>query len=71
MEQLVFDMQLLLDIKEASKVLNLSEDYLYRHWNELPFAFTIGKQIRFSMQGMMKHIEERQEEKTNAENSAS
>ena len=58
MEQFVFDMQLLLDIKGASKVLNLSEDWLYRNWKLLPFAFKMGKQIRFSLKGMHKWIEE-------------
>jgi hypothetical protein len=60
MEQLVFDMQPLLDIKQASKILNLSEDWLYRNWKSLPFAFKIGKQIRFDARGMKKWIEEQQ-----------
>ena len=58
MEQHAFDMQLLLDIKEASTVLNLSEDWLYRNWKSLPFAFKMGKQIRFALRGMEKWIEE-------------
>jgi predicted DNA-binding transcriptional regulator AlpA len=66
MEPLVFDMQLLLDIKEASKMLNLSTDWLYRNHEQLPFCFKVGKQLRFSLPGMQKWIEERQKEKRDA-----
>jgi hypothetical protein len=60
MEQM--GLPLLLDIKDAAKVLNLSEDYLYRHWQSYPFAFKMGKQIRFSVSGIIKYIDERQVE---------
>lgn len=38
----------LLDITEAARRLNVSEDYLYRHWKRLPFARKCDWGLRFS-----------------------
>ena len=45
----------LLDIKEAAKLISMSEDWLYRHSKQLPFARKVGrKRLRFSEQGIVK-----------------
>jgi hypothetical protein len=41
----------LLDIAESAKRLNVSEDYLYRHWKKLPFAHKYDWGLRFSARG--------------------
>ena len=38
----------LLDVTEAAKRLNVSEDYLYRNWKKLPFAHKYDWGLRFS-----------------------
>ena len=51
----------LLTIDEA-EILNTSKDYLYRNWVlKLPFAVSLSKkQLRFSLKGLLKFIEEKQ-----------
>ncbi len=47
----------LLDAEEASKILSVSEDWLYRHASQLPFTRKLGpKMLRFSYQGMQKYL---------------
>ena len=59
MEQIEFP--LLIGIKDASIKLGVSEDWLYRNWQNLPFAFKMGKSIKFSLQGMSEWIKEKQD----------
>ncbi len=43
----------LIDIEEAAKILCTSTDFLYRHWQEFPFARKLSrKQLRFSARGI-------------------
>ena len=50
----------LLTVKEASKVLGYSVDWLYRHSNKLPFAKRITPhRLRFSEAGIEKYIKNR------------
>ena len=45
----------LLNAEEASKILSVSEDWLYRHAYHLPFTRKLGpKMLRFSSQGIQK-----------------
>ena len=45
----------LLDAEEASKILSVSEDWIYRHASRLPFTRKLGpKMLRFSSQGIQK-----------------
>ena len=47
----------LLDAEEASKMLCVSEDWLYRHSNKLPFTRKLApKMLRFSYQGIQKYL---------------
>lgn len=46
----------LVSIAEAARRLNVSEDYLYRHWKELPFTRRMGRRLLFSSSGIDKHI---------------
>ncbi len=47
----------LLDAKEASKILCVGEDWLYRHASRLPFTRKLGpKMLRFSYQGIQKYL---------------
>lgn len=46
----------LLDITEAARRLNVSEDYLYRHWKRLPFARREPWGLRFSETGLDSYI---------------
>ncbi len=50
----------LLKVTEASKRLNLKEDYLYRHHKRFPFTVRIGRRLRFSSNGIEKYIRQRQ-----------
>jgi predicted DNA-binding transcriptional regulator AlpA len=44
-----------LNVKEASKLLGMSEDWLYRNAKRLPFTRKVGpKTLRFSYQGIVK-----------------
>lgn len=47
----------LLDAEEASTFLAVSQDWLYRHANKLPFTRKLGpKTLRFSYQGLQKYL---------------
>jgi predicted DNA-binding transcriptional regulator AlpA len=47
----------LLDVKEAAKMVSMSEDWLYRHAKHLPFTRKVGrKMLRFSEQGLVKWL---------------
>ena len=47
----------LLDAQEASKLLCVSSDWLYRHGKKLPFTRKLGpKMLRFSSQGIQKYL---------------
>ncbi len=47
----------LLNSKEASKVLSVSPDWLYRHASRLPFTRKLGpKMLRFSYQEIQKYL---------------
>ena len=51
----------LLTIEEAAQRLRTSEDWLYRHANNLPFAVRLGKgQLRFSSRGITRWVALRQ-----------
>jgi predicted DNA-binding transcriptional regulator AlpA len=51
----------LLDIDEASKLLSVSPDWLYRNAKSLPFTRKLGaKMLRFSFQGIKKWLSTRQ-----------
>src|SRR5262245_53903540 len=48
---------LMLDAKEASLMLSMSEDWLYRNAKKLPFTRKLGpKMLRFSYQGIVKWL---------------
>lgn len=48
----------LLNIEEAAKRLNVSEDWLYHRWKKLPFAVKLSKKLlRFSAQGIDEYIQ--------------
>ena len=50
----------LLDAEAASKILSVSEDWLYRHANRLPFTRKLGpRMLRFSYQGIQKWLTSR------------
>ena len=47
----------LLDAEEASRLLSVSSDWLYRHSRKLPFTRKLGaKMLRFSSQGIQKYL---------------
>ncbi|HBA41092.1 MAG: hypothetical protein A2W10_04340 [Deltaproteobacteria bacterium RBG_16_55_12] len=47
----------LLDAEQASRLLSVSSDWLYRHAKRLPFARKLGpKMLRFSSQGIQKYL---------------
>ena len=51
----------LVDIAEAAEILHTSIDYLYRHHHTLPFTVRLSpRQLRFSVKGILKYIEEMQ-----------
>jgi predicted DNA-binding transcriptional regulator AlpA len=47
----------LLTAKEASVLLNLSTDFLYRHEAAKAFRVRIGSEVRFSLAGIQRFIE--------------
>lgn len=50
----------LLEIKAASVKLAVTEDWLYRHSNSLPFTIRMGRRkLRFSEQGIEKYIRQK------------
>lgn len=46
----------LLDVEEAAKRLEVSKDYLYRHWKKLPFARKYDWGLRFRARGVDEYI---------------
>jgi predicted DNA-binding transcriptional regulator AlpA len=47
----------LLDAEEASRLLCVSSDWLYRHAKRLPFTRKLGpKMLRFSSHGIQKYL---------------
>jgi len=47
----------LLDTEEASKLLSVSPDWLYRHGRRLPFTRKLAPRVlRFSYQGIQKYL---------------
>ena len=51
----------LLGAEKAAKILSVSEDWLYRHDNRLPFTRKLGpKMLRFSYQGIQKYLASKQ-----------
>ena len=53
----------LVTVKELAEILNITEDWIYHHHKELPFKveLPVGRQLRFSLQGIHKWIEEQQD----------
>jgi predicted DNA-binding transcriptional regulator AlpA len=50
----------LLTAAEAAQKLGTTEDWLYRHANNLPFVVRVGKKhLRFSQSGMDRYIRQR------------
>lgn len=47
----------LVEVDEAARILNVSEDWLYHNWKKLPFARKLGhKLLKFSVGGMNRWI---------------
>ena len=47
----------LLDTEEASKLLSVTTDWLYRNARKLPFSRKLGcKMLRFSSQGIQRYL---------------
>ena len=46
----------LLGVEEAAKRLNVSQDYLYRHWRKLPFAQKYDWGLRFNESALNAYI---------------
>lgn len=46
----------LLTVDEAAARLGQSKDWLYRHATKLPFTRRVGRQVRFSSQGLERYI---------------
>jgi predicted DNA-binding transcriptional regulator AlpA len=54
----------LLTVKEAAPRVSMSEDYLYRHYRELPFwipAPNGARAVRFSERGIERYLRQQQE----------
>jgi excisionase family DNA binding protein len=49
----------LLDVREASRRLGVSTDYLYRHHRSFPFIRRVGRSLRFSAAGLEDYIRQR------------
>ncbi len=49
----------LVDRKEASKLLDVSEPWLYANWKRLPFARKVGNALKFSYAGIQNYIAKR------------
>jgi len=49
----------LMEIGEAAAKLSVTEDWLYRKGDRLPFVVRMGRNIRFSEQGIEKYIRQR------------
>lgn len=46
----------LVSVREAAKLIGMSEDWLYDNAARLPFAMRQGRNLRFSIQGIQKYI---------------
>ena len=49
----------LLDIREASRRLGVSTDYLYRHHRKFPFTRRVGRKVLFSSLGIGQYLRQR------------
>jgi excisionase family DNA binding protein len=49
----------LVDVPEAAKILNCSQDWIYRHQDELPVVRQ-GRSVKFSLAGLDTYIRRRQ-----------
>jgi predicted DNA-binding transcriptional regulator AlpA len=49
----------LLNVDEAAQQLNASADWLYRNADKLPFTVRVGRNLRFSAQGVQRYIRSR------------
>jgi predicted DNA-binding transcriptional regulator AlpA len=49
----------LMEVGEAAQKIGVSEDWLYRRSDKLPFAVHMGRKVRFSEQGIEKYIRQR------------
>ena len=47
----------LLTVEETAALLKSTKDWVYRHAAELPFAVRLGGQLRFSADGLQRHIQ--------------
>jgi len=50
----------LVDRTYVARCLDMSEDWVYDHANELPFTIHQGRQLKFSLQGLQRYIRDRQ-----------
>jgi hypothetical protein len=46
----------LVDAPEAARRLNVTEDWVRRHTDELPFTVRLGRKVRFSVAGLDKYV---------------
>ena len=52
--------------KELAERLRTSTDWVYRHWQELPFTVKLSpRQLRFSEKGLEQYLEQRQKTESN------
>jgi hypothetical protein len=54
------DHERLLDVDEAARRLGVSPDWLYRRAGKVPFTVRLGRTLRFSAQGLVRYIRQRQ-----------
>ena len=50
----------LIEVKEASQILKVSENYLYQNSKSLPFTVRLGRRLLFSKQGIERYIHQNQ-----------
>lgn len=50
-----------LTVKQAAEKLNVSTDWLYRNAASLPFTFRIGRNLRFSANGLQAYLDTQQQ----------
>ncbi len=46
----------LVDINKAAEILGVKVRYLYEHHDRFPFGRRIGRQLRFSLQGLQRYV---------------
>ena len=46
----------LINVNEAAEILGVKVRYLYEHHDQLPFTRRIGRQLRFSKQGITRYL---------------